>query len=237
MRISSRRVRVLLAHRPFQGALGLSLYVGTPDAAAIRYRRNKVVSPGVQWFPVSRTATIDPGAASVPKCQRVGTVTSPTTSVSATLPAALINVPLAVNLRTYQGDYENESIYRQVITATDGGGGSTDKILGSAVILGADKRDAGGVLVRFIYTAVLSGIQPTQFALVQTSGPGSLPDAVIDSTSRENSIAIASLTDAVAYGWRLEARNGAVTANLGSVTFTADAVGPADPTGVVAVPL
>ena len=236
MRISDRRTRVLLANRPFQDGPGISLYVGTPDAAAIRYRRFKAVCPGVPWRPVS-TETIDPGAATVPKCRRVGSVTSPTTSIDYTLPAELVDVALAVNVRTYQNDYENESIYRQVITATDSGGDSTDEILGTAVILAAEKRDAGGVRVRFVYTASRNGIQPTQFALVQTSGPGSLPDAVIDSTSRENSIDISSLTDGATYGWRLEARNGSVTANLGSVTFTADAAGPADPTGLVAVPL
>ena len=237
MRISSRRVRVLLANRPFQGDLGISLYVGTPDAAAIRYRRNKVVCPGVSWRPVSTTETIDPGAATVPKCQRVASVLSPDTEIPYTLPAALQNVPLAVQIRTYQGDYENESTYRPVITSTDSGGDSVDEILGAATILGADKRDAGGVRVRFVYTASRSGLQPTQFALVQTSGPGSLADAVIDSTSRMNSIDIDSLTDGSTYGWRLEARNGTVTANLGSVTFTADAAGPGDPTGLTAVPL
>lgn len=237
MRISSRRVRVVLVNRPFQSGPGVSLYVGTPDAAAIRYRRNKVVCPGVPWRPVSITNTINPGAATVPKCQRVASVTSPIATVNYTLPAALQNVPLAVQIRTYQGDYENESIYRPIVTSTDSGGTTVNKILGTATILGADKRDAGGVRVRFTYTASLNGIQPTQFALVQTSGPGSLADAVIDSTSRLNSIDIAGLTDATAYGWRLEARNGSVTANLGSVSFTADAAGPADPTGLTAVPL
>lgn len=236
MRISDRRTHVLLANRPFQGGPGISLYVGTPAATAIRYRRFKAVCPGVPWRPVS-TETIDPGAATVPKCRRVGSVTSPTTSIDYTLPAELVNVPLAVNVRTYQNDYENESIYRQVITSTDSGGDGVDSILGSALILSVNKRDAGGVLVRFVYTAARDGLQPDQFALVQTSGPGSLDDAVIDSTSRENSIEITGLTDGATYGWRLEARNGAVTANLGTVSFTADATGPADPTGVIAVPL
>jgi hypothetical protein len=144
---------------------------------------------------------------------------------------------LVVDVRTFVGDYENESLYRQVVTATDGSGNQTNKILGTANILSADKRDGGGVLVRFTYSASISGLQPTQFALVQTSGPGSLPDAVVDALDWSNSIEIDGLTNATAYGWRLEGRNGSVTANLGSVTFTADAAGPADPTGVVAVPL
>lgn len=234
MRVRTHGARVLLGQRPFQGStVGASLYLGVTDPA---YRRNRVMSPNANWFCVS-TTLIDPGAASVQKCLAVAQVTSPTTDLNYTLPADLQNGPLALDVRTFVGDYENESIYRQALTATDGGGDLTGEILGTANILGADKRDGGGVRVRFTYSASLSGLQPTQFALVQTSGPGSLADAVVDAVEWSNSIDVDGLTDATAYGWRLEGRNGSVTADLGSVTFTADAAGPADPTGVVAVPL
>lgn len=226
---------MLLGNRPFQNGPGASLYVGTPTAADIRYRRNRCVQDSSLWYPVS-TDTIEPGAATVPKCLRVGSAASPTDEIAYTLPAELEDATIAVQARTYANDYENETIYRpQVIVAASGE--QDDAILGTATILGTEKLDGGGMRLRFAYAASRSGVQPLEFALVQTSGPGSLSDVVIIAVDRLHEIEVTGLADATAYGWRLEARSGAVSAVLGTVSFTADAAGPPGVTGAVAVPI
>jgi hypothetical protein len=236
MRARSQNTRILLGQRPFAGDLGASLYAGTPAGVDIRYRRNKPVCPGALWWPVSTTETIDPGAASVDKTQRVASVTSPTDSIAYTLPAELLGVNVACQVRTYQDDYENETIYRPVIVGVDGGGDPADAILGTAVVITQEKRDSGGLRVQFAYTASRDGLQPTEFALVKTSGSGTVADVVITASGRSNTIIVTGLTDGVTYGFRLEARNGSVTASLATLTFTADATGPGDPISVVATP-
>lgn len=236
MRARSRNSRIILADRPFQGStIGASLYVGSPDATDIRYRRNKIMSPNSAFWPISTTETIDPGADSVPKSQRVAFVTSPTDELSYTLPDTLIGVPLAVQVRTFWNDYENETIYRPALTSVDGGGDQESQILGTVSILPPVKLDGGGVAVSFQYYASLEGQQPLEFALVQTSGPGSLADAVI-SANDINRIEIAGLTNGATYGWNLEGRNGATSVVLGTVTFTADSQGPTGVTSFEIIP-
>jgi hypothetical protein len=238
MRARSHNSRIILADRPFQGDLGASLYVGTPEAIDIRYRRLKVMSPRSRFWPITTTETIDPGAASVPKSQRVAFVTDPTAELTYELPDTLIGVPVACQVRTFWNDYENESIYRPVITGSDDDGDQTGEIYGTANILDPIKLDGGGISVSFQYYPSVLGIQPTGFALVQTSGPGSLPDALTgtDTSSGFSTISIPGLTNATAYGWRLEARNGAAVTDLGNVAFTADAVGPAGTTTLTVIP-
>lgn len=236
MRVTGTGRRIVLTARPYQGSTeGASLYVGTPDENSINYRRNKSVSPG-QPFRTVGTKTITPGAAgSIPKTRRVAFVTNPTQTINYTLPAALVGVPVAFQVRTFRDDLENEQIYRPVVTGTDGSGNQSDTIQGTATILDPIKLDGGGVRVKFVFTASAYGIQPTQFALVQTAGPGSLPDAVITAAGSLNSIDIAGLTNATAYGWNLQARNGAVSVVLGAVTFTADSAGPSGVSAFAAV--
>ncbi len=218
---------MILAQRPFAGVTeGASLYIGTPGAADIRYRRTKVMSPSSPFWPLTTTDTIDPGAASVPKCQAVAQVTDPTEQLTYSIPPAQFGQPIAFQVRTFWNDYENETIYRPVLTKTDGSGNQDDKILGAAVISPPIKMDAGGMSLTFRYIPSRSGIQPTQFALVQTSGPGSLADTVIGAAEGLNTAEIDGLANGQTYGWRLEARNGSVLANLGAVVFTADADGP-----------
>lgn len=236
MRITARGVGVVLTARPYQGStIGASLYVGTPTEADIVYRRNKVVSPGVPFRTVG-IVTIAPGAAgSIPKSRRVAFVTDPTQTITYSLPAALQGVPVAFQIRTFRDDLENETIYRPVVTGTDGSGDQSDTILGTATVLDPIKLDGGGMRLKFVYIASAWGLQPTQFALVQTSGPGSLADVVVSAAGSVNSIDITGLTDATAYGWNLEARNGAVSVVLGAVTFTADSAGPSGVTAFAAV--
>jgi len=234
MRARSRNVRVILADRPFQGGLGASLYVGSPGASDIRYRRGRIMSPNSPFWPIS-TNLIDPGAASVPKSQRVASTTSPTDELSYTLPIAMRDVTVAVQVRTYWNDYENETIYRPFLTGVDGGGDEDGQILGTVSILPPVKLDGGGMSVSFQYYASPLGEQPLQFALVQTSGPGSLPDAVIPANDF-NVVEIDGLTNAATYGWNLEGRNGTTAVVLGTVTFTADSQGPTGVTSFEVVP-
>lgn len=235
MRSRSHKSRVCLGDRPFHGStIGASLYVGTPDAVDIRYRRLKPVG-SVPWFPVS-AKLIDIGADSIPRTLRVAHTLSPTGELTYTLPPELIGVPIACQVRTFANDLENETIFLPVLIGSDGGGEQSDLILGTAEILPAEKLDAGGVLIRWNYYPDANGVQPTDFALVQTSGPGLLPDTLVTALVGYNAARIDGLTDAAAYAWRLEARNGATVADLGSVTFTADGTGPAGTITLTVVP-
>lgn len=231
MRARSHNTRILLGQKPFAGGPGASLYVGTPDGPAIRYRRLKPVGPGSIWHPKTTTATIDPGADSVDKTQRVATVDSPDDQMTYTLPAALLGVPVACQVRTFQDHYENETIYRPVIVGVDGDGDQADTILGTVAVLRVAKLDDGGMLVAFAYTPSPSGLQPAEFAVVKTAGSGTVADVVADANGlRVQEIQVDGLTNGVDYVFDLEGRVDAVEQVLASFTFTADAAGPASPT-------
>ena len=206
----------VLAERPYQDGPGAKLYVAAGTPADIVYRPPRAFDPRHHSLRPITTRDLS-----------VATVNSPDTELTYNLPAELIGVPIAVQVRTFADDYENETIYRPWATGSDGSGEQSDTIQGTATILSPVKQDAGGMSVAFWYYSSRFGIQPTQFALVQTSGPGSLADVVIDvAAGPANVITIDGLTDATAYGWNLEARSGAVSAVLGAITFTADAAGP-----------
>jgi hypothetical protein len=216
MRVFQRGIGHIITERPFQGGPGARLYVAAGDASDILYRPPRAFDS--RHLPLSPILTRD---------LAVATCESPDAELVYELPAELLDTQIACQVRTYADDYENETIYRPWQTETDGDGNETGTIDGTVVIQSIQKRDDGGLLVEFIYTASRYGLQPDQFALVQTSGPGSLADAVVSaSVEQVQSIEISGLTDGEDYGWRLEARNGAVTANLGTVEFTADAEGP-----------
>ncbi len=227
MPLFQRGRNYVIAERPYQGGPGAKLYVAAGTPADIVYRSPRAFDP--RHRPLQPVTTRD---------LSVATVNSPDTELTYNLPVELIGVPIAVQVRTFGDDYENETIYRPWATGSDGSGDLSDTIQGTATILVPVKQDGGGMSVTFWYYASRFGVQPTEFALAQTSGPGSLADVVIDAAaSPTNVISIDGLTDATAYGWNLEARAGAVSAVLGAITFTADAAGPSGITSFSVEPL
>lgn len=226
MRVFQRGIGHILTERPFQDGPGARLYVAAGDPTDIIYRPNRAFNP--KHLPLQPVLTRDLAVASVD---------SPTAELVYSLPPELIGVQLSCQVRTFADDYENETIYRPVVTGSDGGGDQSDTIQGTGLVLTVEKLDGGGMLVTFAYTASASGLQPTSFALVKTSGAGTVADVVIDATGdRVDQIQVDALTDGVTYEFDIEARNGAIAVVLDSLTFTADAAGPADPSSVVATP-
>jgi hypothetical protein len=225
VRIFNRGRNTIITDRPYQGGPGAKLYVAAGNPTDIIYRAARAYDP--KHLALQPVVTRDVS---------VATVNSPTTRLSYTLPAALLNTQLSCQVRTFAGDYENETIYRPRIVSVDGGGTPNDSILGTAVVISIEKRDNGGVLVTFAYTASANGLQPDTFALLKTSGGGTVADSTIPATDRVQSIETDGLADGVAYGFNLQARSGAITVVLGSLTFTADTTGPSDPVNVIAVP-
>lgn len=238
MRARSHNTRVLLGQRPFADGPGASLYVGTPNGRSIRYRRLKPVGPASRWYAQSTTATIDPGADSVDKTQRVATADSPATQMTYTLPASLLNVDVAVQVRTFQNDRENQTIYRPVIVGVDGSGEQNDEVRGSVTVLAIEKRDAGGLLVRIAWTPSRDGVQPETLRLRKSSGAGTVADVdvVPNDAIRLYEFEVEGLSNGVTYGFVVQGIAGAVTTALASLEFTADSAGPTSVT-VTAVPL
>lgn len=225
MRIYSPSMSYCYNHRPFAGGLGAALYVGIGSATAIRYRRGMIPNgcDFAIWGPQS-----DFGAANVKKTLYVETIKSPTAQFSYTIPAAYFSQDLFFQVRTHQADIENESIYRPESLEIDGSGNAVNEISGTGRILRIEIRDGGTLRIRFVYDSVRDGLQPTQFVITKTSGPGSVdPVAVTHTGKRYYELDIPSLVDATEYTFELTAENGATTAVLDSVTATADASGPA----------
>jgi len=232
MRIYSPSMNYCFNHRPFAGGLGAALYVGIGSPTAIRYRRG-LVPNGCDfaiWGPVS-----DFGGEIVKKTLYVDTIKSPTAQFSYTIPAAYFGEELYFQIRSHEADIENESIYRPQALQTDESGNGVNEIRGSGRILRVEKRDGGTLRIRFIYDSVRDGLQPTQFVITKTAGPGSVdPVAVTHTGKRYYELDVPSLTDATEYTFQLTAENGSTTAVLDSVTATADAAGPPEITDLTA---
>ena len=228
MRVRSKNCRITLGQRPFAGGLGASLYIGTDGQESIKYRRWKVAGHYVSpWWCVS-TDEIDPGAASIPTCAAVGQVKSPTTEIDYAVPAELLGTDVWCQVRTHKSDIENESIYRprQITIAEDGTNGTL--ILGTARINTIEKRDAGGVRIRWLWSKSRDGAQPTQFVVSKVSGSGTIQSVVVAvTTERQYEAILTGLTDGVSYVFKLSAQNGSVENDLVTgIEFVGDAAGP-----------
>lgn len=225
MLVVTRRTKILNTNRPFAGD-GVKMYIGEPNATDIRFRPNQIVAQN--YSPILMPTSNDVS---------VATVSSPADSIDYTLPAELTDLPVWYQLRRFKGDRENETIYRPRQLTTDGDGDEDDTINGSAIVTRLQKRDAGGLRITFVWTAVRDGLQPTQFVVSKTSGSGTIASVVVVATSaREYSADVVGLTDGVAYEFQLDAENGSVTATLISgIAFTGDADGPGAVTSLTAV--
>ncbi|QDU03151.1 hypothetical protein V6x_28630 [Gimesia chilikensis] len=232
MRIYCPSMKYVYNHRPFAGGLGAALYVGIGSPQNIRYRRG-LVPDGCDfalWGPAS-----DFGGDVVKKTLYVETIKSPTAQFSYTIPAAYYGEEIYFQVRTHEADIENESIYRPQALQTDESGNGVNEIRGRGRFLSVEKRDGGTLRFRFVYDSVRDGLQPSQFVITKTAGPGSVdPVAVTHSGKRYYELDVPSLADATEYTFQLSAENGPTTAVLDSLTATADAAGPPAITGLTA---
>lgn len=235
MRILQDDVALVLADRPFAGGLGAALYLGRGSASAIEYRRNRLLDGATSLVPLLSMYPL--GAASVPKTPAVDLVKSPTTALEATIPAGWLPGDVWANVRTHQADIENETIYHPRRLNADGSGDVVDAVLGTARVLGLDKRDAGGLRIRWIYAASVDGLQPEYFLCRKTAGPttvASITTAAIDG-GRDYAFELAGLQDGGVYTFAIDAVAGTITTTLlTGIDFTADAAGPPAVSGLVA---
>ncbi|HTN02937.1 MAG TPA: hypothetical protein VL132_13715 [Planctomycetaceae bacterium] len=235
MRILQDDVALVLADRPFAGSLGAALYLGRGAATAIEYRRCRILDGATSLVP--RLEMYPLGEASVPKTPAVDLVKSPTTELQATIPADWLPGDVWANVRTHQADIENETIYHPRRLKADGTGDVVDAVLGTARVLGLDKRDAGGLRLRWVYAASRDGLQPDYFLLRRTAGPtavASVTTSAIDG-GRDYAFELAGLQDGGAYTFAIDAVAGTITTTLlTGIAFTADAAGPPAVSGLVA---
>ena len=237
MRVRCRSSRVVLGNRPFQGSLGASLYVGTTETG-IAFRRQRVSTRRSPWWCVSRTM-IDPGAATVPKSQRVATVASPATSFTWTLPTALRGIAAWFQARTFAADFENEQVAGARKIVTDSSGNSATPILGTVVITGLKKLDNGGVRISWSWTPNVDGTQPTSFVISKLTGTGTIANVTVGvNGGRTYSANVTGMSDGVAYTFQLAGVNGAVNTVLATgIAWTGVVSGPPEVTGLVCVPV
>ncbi len=234
--------RSLFNDRPFNGT-GTSAYANL--GSTVRYRDLRVLhlpkkyprrsaDPLGPW--IKGQGGVHDIAAGITKTARRGYAADPTASipidVSDLIPATGTAV-IALDVRTYKDDVENESDNNRIVTKTiDTSGDEINAILGAATLLDQEVRAGGVVRIRFLWSPSVDGTQPTQFRLTRTAGPSSPPDVVqLYSAGNPVEILTAALSDASAYTFRITAENGAVTADvLAGISVTADATGPAAPT-------
>lgn len=236
MRCRSRHSRIVLGNRPFADGIGASLYIGTAGEESINYRRNRISQHNSPFWPLS-TSIIDPGAETVPKCQAVAQVTSPTAQLTFDLPPEMFDSTVWYQVRTFKDDRENDSIYRPRSLTTDENGDTVNVIVGTATLVSIQPRDNGGVRVRFNWTASRNGVQPKSFSLVKTAGGGTVPTVTATAYvgKREYTIDVDGLADGVTYTFSLTATRGATTITLlTGLTCLVDASGPGEVTGLVA---
>ena len=250
MRILAEDQDLLFAARPFEGDVGVSLYVGVVDPAndpgptAIVHCRKRSLNGGGDLLAYPRQE-YDLGAASVPKTPRIASAESPDAELSLTIPAAWHDKAVWLQLRTFADDLENETLYRprRLLLTTEG---DLDEIVsGTATLLSTQKRDAGGLLVKFRYNPSREGLQPTQFLLRQLTGTGTITDgsvdyvppfAVGDLGQQLYEVEVTGLTDAAAYTFALLGTDGTTQTELiASIPFTADAAGPPAVSGLTAI--
>lgn len=234
MRLICEDVDFVFIDRPYAGSLGVSLYAAAvdpltdPGPRSIEYRRNRILNSADNLIAgVSGVYAL--GATSVPKSPRLESVTSPTGEISHTIPAEWEDRTVWVQLRTFAEDYENETIYRPRRLVLDGDGTDATPVLATATVIALEKRDGGGLLVRFAYNQTRDSATPNQFVLTKATGTGSISPGVVAFAAEQRiyEIEVTGLTNAVAYTFTLHAETDAVSTDLVTeIAFTGDSAGP-----------
>lgn len=232
MRIIQRGLKYSFGHRPFQGGLGSAVYVGTGAAAdSIEYRSGRIFDGANRVLFGGET---DFGDDNVQKTKAVAFAKSPDKPTWA-IPASLADTTVWFQVRSHEEDLENESIYGARKIALDSNRDDASSILGSGYVIRTERRDSGGLRVHFAWRNATDGIQPTQFVLTKTAGPGDPIEVKIYHASNVPlyKINVPGLQDAQAYTFELKAINGSTELVIdNAIAFTADAAGPPAVTGV-----
>jgi len=210
----ARNRSICLTNRPFQGTKGAKLYGGLGGPENIQYRPNKIYDG--RRLPMQPSSSNDASLA---------TVVSPTNQFVVALPVAWYGrSDIWLQVRTFAGDYENETIYRPRNLSLNGSGNLVGIVSGTAVILGVDVGVSGSASIRFAWTPDLNCATLTAFAAVWLSGPtvlGTLAQSMAG--SRHQEFALTGLAVGT-YSFRLEARAGSVAMVLGVVNVVIPAV-------------
>ena len=238
MRLFKRGQKVFPLRNRFEGGDGVSLYLGPPgvdDPEKIVFRRPRFFN-GQAWFPLSDAWT--GGGEFFLHDSIVAQVNCPATEIEYTLPATYADGVFWMQLRTFEGGIELESLFRPQRVAVDDQQTGSGSIDGTAIITGVEKRDGGGVRIRFMWFPAVTGISPENFQLSVASGPTSPADVSIDHVLGQGNylIDLESLQDAGVYSIDLQAVSGTVVKTLQNVSFTADATGPDQASSLIAEP-
>lgn len=247
-------------HRPFEGGRGVSLYLGIgsapgvdPGPESIKFRSLRIIpQPRKDWYkrgPIFvRGSSFDYGNG-VRKTAAVAVVKDPVDEINYTLPEELADRIVYLQLCVHDQHVENRTLYRPVRLNLDEELDHSDEIRGTGRLMSIEKRDGGGVLLRFVYDRDRNGIQPTEFVLTKISGPGTVADVTVNFLGpspifprgqRSYEIESPALADGGVYVFQVLARHGgttkALTGNAGgdspNINITADAAGPPAPTNL-----
>ncbi|WP_440591895.1 hypothetical protein [Schlesneria sp.] len=211
----ARNRSICLTNRPFEGSKGAKLYAGLGGPDQIPYRHHKILD--------GRHPPLNPPASNDTS---IATVVSPVNQFVTALPAAWWGRDdIWLQVRTFEGDHENESIHGPRNVALDGNGDVIGIVAGAANVLGVDVGSTGSATIRFVWTPEPNCAALTDFAAVWLSGPSVLGTLLqAPSGSRIQAFLLTGLS-AGTYSFRLEARAGAVAL----VLATANVVIPAVP--------
>jgi hypothetical protein len=237
LRIFPRTRNACFFHRPFEGnTIGAALYASAPGSSTVVYRNRRVFGRRGSFVGIGSAFPL--GAAHVQKTAALAFATSPTNSFSFVPPASWDSQTVLLNIRTHECDCENETIAGYRKFSFNGSGQINTGILGTATLTVSQNRDGGGWLFSFVYIPSSDGTQPTQFNLIRTAGPSSpaTVSANYVAGQRTFSLAVAGLTNAGAYTFKIQAQNGATTKDLlTGLAITADSAGPPAVSGLTAV--
>lgn len=224
---------LLLQDAPYAGSLGAALYVAVvdPDADAdpsvIEYRRCRTFD-GADGFISGVDGMFDLGASSVPKSPAVAFLDSPDGEFRYSIPVAWHEKTVWAQVRTHAANYENETLYRPRKITLDAGGDDDTPVYGTATIIAIEKRDSGGLRVRFSFAGSRAGATPTGFVLTKATGTGTITPGTADyvADGRVYEIDVTGLTNAVAYTFTLSATHANGSTDLATIAFTGDSAGP-----------
>lgn len=232
--VSQDDTPLLLQDAPYDGSLGASLYAAAvdpltdPGPTAIEFRRNRILD-SADGVISNVDGMYDLGASSVPKTPAIASVDSPDAEIRYAIPAAWHEKTIWANVRTHAEGYENETIYRPRRVTLDAAGDDDTGVFGTATIIDLEKRDGGGLRVRFAFADSRNGATPTGFTLTKTTGTGTIAPGTVAYTSdaRVYEIDVTGLTDSVAYTFTLSATHaGGSTDLVAGIAFTGDSSGP-----------
>jgi hypothetical protein len=236
LRIFPRTRNACFFHRPFEGnTIGAALYASAPGSSTVVYRNRRAFAPRGPFIGIGSAFPL--GGTHVQKTAALAFATSPG-QISITPPTGWQNETVYLNVRTHECDCENEQIAGARQFSFNGSGVIDNAILGTANLILSQKQDAGGWLFSFTYLPSSDGAQPTQFNLIRTAGP-TTPATVSTNYvagQRTFSLAVAGLTNAGAYTFKIQAQNGATTKDLlTGLAIMADSAGPPAVSGLTAV--